>query len=501
MGNYLCIDAGTSIIKVVVFDHNFKIKFKSSSPNKIITDNTGKSEIDMNLFWEITSKLIKKVLQNSNFNSQNIISVGITGNMVGVWPINANGAPTRNAILWNDARSKSIFDSIKKSNSKIYENIFELSGSIVQFGCTIPVIKWLEKNEKSKLTRTKYFLTCKDWLRFKLTNTINNDFTERAVGPGNIYTGVLSEKIFKLLKLDKKNFKKFPDVKNSDEIAGNITKSASSKTGIKEGTPVIIGAGDVPATAIGVGAIKNGITSTIIGTTCHNYLVCNKPMFKPKNTGLLFYTPNRQWLRTMINVAGTTNFDWVIENFYKDQLLTKDKIQIIKDFEKSSNLESIRNSDLIFLPYLNYGGSISPFFNLNTKAEIFGLLPHHTRHDILLSAYEGLAFSIRDCYESLKIKLNTLHLSGGGSSSKILPQIISDILKVKVAIPEGSEFGAKGVAYLSAIALGKYKSYEDVISKNHKIKEIFLPNKDLKSYYDQKYLKYLSLRKALEKIW
>ena len=501
MGNYLCIDAGTSIIKVVVFDHNFKIKFKSSSPNKIITDNSGKSEIDMNLFWEITSKLIKKVLQNSNFNPQNIISVGITGNMVGVWPINANGAPTRNAILWNDARSKSIFDSIKKSNSKIYENIFELSGSIVQFGCTIPVIKWLEKNEKSKLTRTKYFLTCKDWLRFKLTNTINNDFTERAVGPGNIYTGVLSEKIFKLMKLDKKNFKKFPDVKNSDEIAGNITKSASSKTGIKEGTPVIIGAGDVPATAIGVGAIKNGITSTIIGTTCHNYLVCNKPMFKPKNTGLLFYTPNRQWLRTMINVAGTTNFDWVIENFYKDQLLTKDKIQIIKDFEKSSNLESIRNSDLIFLPYLNYGGSISPFFNLNTKAEIFGLLPHHTRHDILLSAYEGLAFSIRDCYESLKIKLNTLHLSGGGSSSKILPQIISDILKVKVAIPEGSEFGAKGVAYLSAIALGKYKSYEDVISKNHKIKEIFLPNKDLKSYYDQKYLKYLSLRKALEKIW
>ena len=314
MGNYLCIDAGTSIIKVVVFDHNFKIKFKSSSPNKIITDNSGKSEIDMNLFWEITSKLIKKAIQKSNFKPKDIISVGITGNMVGVWPINANGAPTRNAILWNDARSKNIFDSIKKSNSKIYENIFELSGSIVQFGCTIPVIKWLEKNEKNNLAKTKYFLTCKDWLRFKLTNTINNDFTERAVGPGNIYTGELSEKIFKLLKLNIKNFKKFPTIKNSDEIAGYITKSASSMTGIKEDTPVIIGAGDVPATAIGVGAIKNGITSTIIGTTCHNYLVCDKPMFKPKNTGLLFYTPNRQWLRTMINVAGTTNFDWVIEN-------------------------------------------------------------------------------------------------------------------------------------------------------------------------------------------
>ena len=501
MSNYLCIDAGTSIIKVVIFDNNFTIKFKSSSPNQIITDNSGKSEIDMNLFWEITSKLMKKVIQKSNFKPKDITSIGITGNMVGVWPINTNGAPTRNAILWNDARSKSIFDSIKKSNSKIYENIFELSGSIVQFGCTVPVIKWLEKNEKSKLAKTKYFLTCKDWLRFKLTNTINNDFTERAVGPGDIHTGELSKKIFKLLKLNIKNFKKFPVVKNSDEIAGYITKSASSKTGIREGTPVIIGAGDVPATAIGVGAIKNGITSTIIGTTCHNYLVCDKPMFKPKNTGLLFYTPNRQWLRTMINVAGTTNFDWVVENFYKDKLLSKNKIEIIKNFEKSLKLKNINSSDLIFLPYLNYGGSISPFFNLNAKAEIFGLLPHHTRDDILLSAYEGLAFSIRDCYESLQTKMRVLHLSGGGASSKILPQIISNVLNTKVVVPEGSEFGAKGAAYMSAIALGKYKSYEDVIYKNHKIKKRFLPNKKFQSYYNKKYQKYLILRKSLEKIW
>ena len=501
MGNYLSIDAGTSIIKIVIFDQDFRIKFKLSSVNPVITNNLGKSEVNMKLFWEITSKLIKNTIKKSKIKSKDIISVGITGNMVGVWPISSKGSPTRNAILWNDARSKSVFDDLEKSNSNIYQDIFKLGGSIVQFGCTIPVIKWLEKSEKNTLSKTKYFLTCKDWIRFNLTNTINNDHTERAVGPGDIQKGELSIKIFKLLKLDQKLFSKFPEVKKSDEIAGHITKLASTKTGIKEGTPVIIGAGDVPATAIGVGAVYGGVTSTIIGTTCHNYLVCDKPMYKPKNTGLLFYTPNHQWLRTMINVAGTTNFDWVVESFYKDKLQVKNKIEIIKDFEKSLKLKNINGSDLIFLPYLNYGGSISPFFNLKAKAEIFGLLPHHTRDDILLSAYEGLAFSIRDCYESLKTKIRVLHLSGGGASSKILPQIISNVLNTKVVVPEGSEFGAKGAAYMSALALGKYKSYEDAIYKNHKIKKKFLPNKKFQSYYNKKYQKYLILRKSLEKIW
>ena len=60
-----------------------------------------------------------------------------------------------------------------------------------------------------------------------------------------------------------------------------------------------------------------------------NFYVSNKPLFKPKNCGLLFFSPNNQWLRTMINVAGTTNFDWIAKNFYKnskDFLSQKKKI-------------------------------------------------------------------------------------------------------------------------------------------------------------------------------
>ena len=131
-------------------------------------------------------------------------------------------------------------------------------------------------------------------------------------------------------------------------------------------------------------------------------------------------------------------------------------------------------NDLIFLPYLNYGGTISPFFNLNTKAEIYGLLPHHTRDDILYASYQGLCLSIKDCYDALNIKIKSLTLSGGASKSIILPQILSDILGVKIIIPTGEEFGARGAAYLASVAINKNESIKKVVNNNINIKQILV---------------------------
>ncbi len=218
----------------------------------------------MNKFWFTTSNCIKTCIKKSKIDPSKINAIGITGNMVGAWPIDKFNKPIRNAILWNDNRSEKLFNDLKKNNKKIFETIFSISGSIVQFGCTLPIIKWLDINEKTTLNKTKYFLTCKDWIRFKLTNNINNDFTERAVSPGNVRKAKFSLRIFDLLKLNYNLTKKFPEAKNSNEIGGYVTKEASKKTGLTIGTPVAIGAGDVPSTSIGLGAIRSGMCSSII---------------------------------------------------------------------------------------------------------------------------------------------------------------------------------------------------------------------------------------------
>ena len=129
--------------------------------------------------------------------------------MVGLWPIDKHNKPVRNAILWNDTKSSKIFN-----NRNIYSKIYKITGSIVQYGCTIPILKWMTKYDRKNLNKIKYILTCKDWIRFNLTNELYNDETEVSVFPGDIKNKKLSIKVFKIFNLSKKYLSLFPKPKN-----------------------------------------------------------------------------------------------------------------------------------------------------------------------------------------------------------------------------------------------------------------------------------------------
>ena len=495
MKYYIAIDAGTSVIKTVIFNTNFKHINSYSVKNPVITDKFGKSEIEMEKFWSLTAKCIKLLIKKSKIQSQSIVGLGITGNMVGFWSINNKNKPVRNAILWNDTRSQKIF-----TNKKIFDQIYKITGSITQYGCTIPILKWMTKFESENLKKIKYILTCKDWLRFKLTGNINNDETEVSVYPGDIKNKKLSKKIFKIFNLSTKYFKLFPEIKKSNELGGYVTKSASKLTNLRVGTPVIIGCGDVIASILGAGGINHNKKISIIGTTCHNIIVKNNSKISQDGSGLFFASLNNTWLETKINVAGTTNIDWVIDNFYKNPKKYSDKIKIINNFEKKYLTFKYPENSLIFLPYINYGGSISPFVNLNSKAEIFGILPHHNNFDIMTACYEGLALSIKDCYAN-KIKTkDSLYLAGGASKSKVLPQLISNVLNTKVKILNNSELGALGISFLIDSYLHK-KDLKNLINDHQNIGHIYTPQRKHSKYLNNKYQKYKKLRESLNNIW
>ena len=494
MKYYLSIDAGTSVIKTVIFDYNFKLVQTHSENNLVIRDDFGKSEIDMNLFWNLTARCIKLNIKKSKVNPKNIIGIGITGNMVGLWALNKNNKPVRNAILWNDTRSSVLF------KKEIFKKIYKITGSITQFGCTIPILKWISLYEKQNFKKIKYILNCKDWIRFNLTSKIYNDETEVSVYPGDIKNKNLSMKVFNIFKLNKKYTSLFPKIKKPNELGGYITSNASKMTNLIEGTPVIIGCGDVIASTLGSSGIKNNQKITIIGTTCHNIIVKKNSQIPKKNSGLFFSSLNKTWLETMINVAGTTNIDWIINNFYSKPNQYIDKIKFIKKFEKQYLKKHFHQTSIIFLPYLNYGGSLSPFVNLNSKAEIFGLLPHHNKFDILSSCYEGIALSIKDCFGSKITKKDILYLSGGASNSLVLPQLISNALNIKVKILSSSELGALGISYLISSYLNNL-NLETIINKNTIFSKTFLPNKKNSKYLNEKYSKYKKLRESLNKIW
>ena len=165
----------------------------------------------------------------------------------------------------------------------------------------------------------------------------------------------------------------------------------------------------------------------------------------------------------------------------------------LNKIEKYIIKKNIESSGILFLPYLNHGGVIAPFFNENASGVIYGLNQDHNKYNIIKSVYEGLALSIFDCYEKFNNKIKFVYLAGGATKSVILPQMIADILNKKIYIPEGKEFGAKGAAMIAYSSVFNISLKNKIFNQN-KISKIFSPNRKKHIEYKKKYnyYKYVS---------
>jgi len=207
--------------------------------------------------------------------------------MVGVWPIDAKGRPVRQAVLVSDTRGQEAIDATMARDSQVLKRIFANDGCVVEPGCTLPALRWLFDHEPETMTLARWILACKDWLRFSLDRRDRDRRkTEAAVAPGDARARGRSIDMLRLFGLDA-SIELFPPVLVSEAVAGHVTAAAASERGLRAGTPVAVGAGDVPCCALASGAADPGIACTILGTTLHNGLIVDRPVFEPFELGLL----------------------------------------------------------------------------------------------------------------------------------------------------------------------------------------------------------------------
>jgi sugar (pentulose or hexulose) kinase len=497
----LGIDAGTSVIKAALIDRDGRERATAARPTAVLNPHPAWSECSPTEFWELTIETIRDVLANAGINGEEIAAVGLSGNMVGAWLIDEKGEPVRNAILWNDGRSQGLIDRLSAEHPGFMSEIFASSGSVMQQGCTLPVIRWLAEHEPETLARTAHVFCCKDWLRFKLTGTIFTDTTEASVMPGDIRARTYNEDLFDLLGI--RSYRHlFPPVAASDVVCGSIRAETAGRTGLKVGTPVVIGLGDVPASAIGAGAVQPGVACIILGTTCLSCLVVPQPSFTPPDVGLLFCLPGDNWLRVMANVAGTTNLDWFISQFFAhEQAASASTVDLFQNLESLVRQSAPGANGVLYHPYLSPVGVIAPFVEPGARAQFSRLLPQHTRADMLRAVYEGVAFAIRDCYGAMESPVTQVMLSGGGAKSRLWGQMIADVLGAQVIVPEGSEFGAKGAALVAGVGIGWYPDIQEAALSTSRTKYIYEPDARLKPVYDAAYETYLSTRTVLRALW
>lgn len=495
----LGIDAGTSVVKAALFTREGSELASCSQRTTLYTPQVGWSEADMTETWEKVIACVRDLLKRADAAPERIAAVGVTGNMVGAWLVDEAGEPVRRAILWNDNRTQPWIEARLAQQPDFMSTIFQSSGSVMQQGCTLPVLRWLDTHEPESLARARTVLCCKDWIVYCLTGTRQLDVTEAAVLPGSARERTYSTAMLEHIGVvDYAHL--LPGVVTPGTIVGTIQPDVADLIGLLPGTPVVAGVGDVPAVTIGIGAVEAGTACTILGTNILNGVVVNAPIFEPPDLGLLFTLPDDLWMRTMVNVAGTTNLDWFIANFCPD-LRDQSGASVFNQLEALAVESGFGARGILYLPYLSTQGIITPFVEPRARAEFYGVHNNHTRGDFVRAIYEGVALSIRDSFAVIPGQVKTMRLAGGGARSPFWSQMIADCTGLEVQVPSGHEYGAKGVALLAGVAIGWYATLGEAMQTAIQISRVYQPNLTRQAEYTALYAQYQALQKVLLPVW
>ncbi len=420
-------------MKVALIDKKNTIVDLVAANLQVLYPFDGASEADMAETWKTLCLLLHQLAEKNPVAWGRIVGVGITGQGDGAWMIDRQGNPARNAILWNDTRTR-----LTKIDRKTELEEYCQQNSITPIfqGANYFILKWVKENEPVVFNRIAKVIHCKDWLNYKLTGNLATDYSDTSTSLLSSATMDYDFEVLNYLGLSESE-DMFAPIRYSDEITGEISAEAALETGLKQGIPVIVGSIDITGVAAGAGAHDPGDTVIIAGTTCCVTMVLQRSQldYSDRRGSILCHQSRNRYLRLIAMSNGTASLDWVWKT-----LLPKVPLS---EIEEGIDTIAIGSEGLVFQPYLY--GERAPFRDPNACGAFLGLTARHTPLHLVRASYEGLTLALTQCYEALPESTSAIRISGGGAANDVFCQMISDCLGRDLLRSHIAELGLNGI--------------------------------------------------------
>ena len=490
MTNYwLGLDVGTGGSRALIVDSRGRVVRSFTAPHAEMQMLKPQwAEQDPDNWWSASQAAIRGVLLEAGVVGSSVLGVGLTGQMHGLVLLDEQHTVIRPALIWCDQRSQRQVDLI---NRKIgVENVLRYTANPVLTGFTLPKMLWVRDNEPEKFARARTFLLPKDYARFKLTGEFATDVSD-ASGTSlfDVANRKWSEEMVTGLGLDRSLL---PPAYESHQVTGSVTKEAAQATGLAAGTPVVAGAGDQAASAIGTGIVEPGRVSCTVGTSGVVFAYLERPAYDPQGRVHTFChaIPNVWHVMGVTQGAGLS-LQWFQNRFAPD--LHYD------DLTAEATLSPAGADGLFWLPYLM--GERTPHLDANARAVWVGLTARHSRADLVRSILEGVCYSQKDGLEiiaTLGAEPSLVRLSGGGARSPFWHQLFSDIFDREVATLETQEGSAYGAALLAMVGAGEYPNAAEACRTAIKEVDRKRPRPADAQFYAKRYEVFRSVYPALK---
>jgi len=505
MAKYILIhDLGTTGDKACLFDENAELIAMMYHPYKTYYTKPGYQEQRPKDWWEAVCISTKKIISTKNISPENILCISFSGHMMGCVPLNKSGKLLRELVpIYADSRAGKQANYIMDKIGG-YERWYMLTGTgQLPDSYSISKYLWIKENEPEIYKNTYKFLNTKDYIIYKLTGQFATDYSDASdMGLMDINTREWSEEILNIAGISKD---KLPEIHESTDVIGQITESAAKEIGIRVGTPVVMGGGDVSCAATGAGMNKNGLYYMSIGSANWVGTCIDTPMLdnETKSSCFCHLIPGKYVLHQFM-IGGGICYQWIRDNILEFEQKTASKININPYYYMDILAERTKPGadNLFFLPYMR--GDWSGKYNPNARGAFIGLNLGHTKANLVRAVLEGVGFSLRILLEILEkqsIIAKEIRVIGGGSRSKVWRQIIADICNTPITRPSlTQETGSLGAAITAGIGIGIFNDYS-ILDEIVKVVDTRDPQEKNRKLYDDMYAVYKESYQALTPVF
>jgi xylulokinase len=493
MSYVLGIDVGTGGTRALVVDDKGAVVGAATGEHQpFASPKNGWAEQHPEDWWKAAGEAIPAALKNAGVRTDQIACVGFSGQMHGAVLLDEADKVIRPALIWCDQRTA---DECDQLNSEIgQKRIIEYTCNPALTNFTLTKLMWVRNHEPENWTRFRRFLLPKDYVRLRLTGEHAIDVADAS---GTLLLDVTnrrwSDAMFSATHIDKSSA---PALFESPDVCGRVNAEGAKHTGLKVGTPVVAGAGDQAAGAVGMGVVGAGTIHATIGTSGVVFASTDRPAMDPHGRLHTFChaIPGRWHVMGVTQAAGLS-LRWFRDTFGPP---TSDAYEYLA--AEAANAPA-GSDGVLWAPYLM--GERTPHLDPNARAALVGLTASHTRAHVVRAIMEGVAFSLKDTlqiFAEMKVPVRKIRLGGGGARSPLWRQIQADIYEHEVEIIAADEGAAYGAALLAGVGGKLWNDVDSACVSAVKIEKTVPANPETAAVLRQSYAAFRRLYPALKSV-
>jgi sugar (pentulose or hexulose) kinase len=479
----VAIDVGTSGARASAFSTTGQelAEVRRSYPTAL--PGEGRAEQDARRWQSAALSALTSMVRDLNAP---IAAIGLTGQCPSVVPLDRKNQPLRPGIIYRDNRATAEAAQIRDRFGD--QHLHQLTGHLPAAFHVAAKILWIRAHEPDVFEATRLWAQPSDYVGLALTGEPG---TDRSVAAAtallDLRDRTWAAELINGLDLDQKTL---PPVRPSWSVIGGLRPALARRLKLKPDTPVIAGAGDSIACAIGAGVTAPGPVSEMAGSSsCFNSVV-PEPLADLDITHYPSAVDDHGYVTEVgLNTTGEA-LDWLARLFYGRSPRRDDFARI----EHAAAAAPPGARGLLFAPVLGDGERDDP----TLRGTAAGLSLRHDRSAWARATLEGVAFGVKERLDTLKrasTPVTELRVSGGGARIALWNQIKADVTGIPVVCVPGDSTAA-GTAMLAGLGAGVYEDINQAIKAAYRPGPVAEPDPRHRGLYDEMYARYLALTKG-----